>query len=152
MRGRSAACDFDGTEFLLHAVGQAKGPHHQRAQRQRAEQRRRIQGVACTRLRLLFDQAFAPGQADQKRRQEFSDRAAVDDQPLIPRAPPRISALVQPAAGGETLAIIELWRRDVLHERDREPADQTFGAPVELGLPAELRLDAGDHASCAEAA
>jgi hypothetical protein len=31
----------------------------------------------------LFDQAVAPGQADQKRRQKLSDRTSVDDQPMI---------------------------------------------------------------------
>jgi formamidase len=42
VRGRSAACDPDSAEFLLHAVGQAQGPRHQRTQRQRAEDRWRI--------------------------------------------------------------------------------------------------------------
>ena len=39
------------------------------------------------------------------------------------------------------------WR-----QRHREAANQAFGAPVEFGLSAELRLDAGDHASCSEPA
>ena len=52
--------------------------------RQRAQDGRRIQGLARAGLRLLLDQAFAAGEEDQKRRQELSDRAAVDDQPLIP--------------------------------------------------------------------
>ena len=34
----------------------------------------------------------------------------------------------------------------------REAANQAFGAPIEFRLSAELQLDAGDHASCSEAA
>jgi putative FmdB family regulatory protein len=34
-------------------------------------------------LRLLLDQAVAAGEEDPQRRKEFSDRKAVDDQPLI---------------------------------------------------------------------
>src|SRR5437762_8330043 len=37
------------------------------------------------------------------------------------------------------------WR-----QRHRKTAQQAFGAPVEFGLTAKLRLDAGDHASCAK--
>src|ERR1700741_339028 len=37
-------------------------------------------------------------------------------------------------------------------ERHREPADQTFGAPVKIGAAAELRFDAGDDAARAKAA
>src|SRR5713226_5306596 len=85
MRVRSPARDPDRAEFLLHAVRQAQGPRHQRKKRQRAEDRRRIQGVAWPGLRLLLDQSVAARQADQKRREEFSDRAPVDDQPLTPR-------------------------------------------------------------------
>jgi hypothetical protein len=33
---------------------------------------------------LLLRQAVAPDEEDAKRRQEFSDRASVDDQPLSP--------------------------------------------------------------------
>jgi hypothetical protein len=32
---------------------------------------------------VLFDQAIAPCEANQERREKFSDRASVDDQPLI---------------------------------------------------------------------
>src|SRR5205823_13326450 len=35
-------------------------------------------------------------------------------------------------------------------QRHRKTAQQAFGAPVEFGLTAKLRLDAGDHASCAK--
>ena len=84
MRKSSAARDPDGAEFLLHAVRQAQGTRYQRAQRQRPKDRRRIQGVAWTGLRLLLDQAFTPCQAVQERREKLSDRASVDDQPLMP--------------------------------------------------------------------
>src|SRR5258708_39569613 len=82
MHRRVAARDPDGAEFPLHAASRAQGPRHQRTLSQRAEDRRRIQGLAWARLRLLLDQAVAPCEEDQKRCKEFSDRAAVDDQPL----------------------------------------------------------------------
>ena len=70
--------------FFCMPIGQAQGPCHQRAQRQRAQDRRRIQGLARPGLRLLLDaRTVAAGEENKKRRQELSDRAAVDDQPLI---------------------------------------------------------------------
>ncbi len=52
--------------------------------RQRAQDHRRIQGLTRPGLRLLLDQAFAPRQEDQKRCEKLSDRASLDDQPLMP--------------------------------------------------------------------
>ena len=54
--GVIAARDPDRAEFLLHAVRQAQGARHQRAQRQRAEDARSIQGLARSGLRLLLGQ------------------------------------------------------------------------------------------------
>src|ERR1700730_18899765 len=84
MREHIAARHSDGTEFLLHAVGQAQGPCHQRAKRQRAQDRRRIQGLARAGLRLLLDQAFAPRQAKREWCEKRPDRTSLDDQPLMP--------------------------------------------------------------------
>src|SRR5689334_19694918 len=39
-----------------------------------------------------------------------------------------------------------------LRERDRQAADEAFRAPIEFRMAAELRLDAGDHASGPEPA
>ena len=52
---RIAARDPDRAGVLLHAVGQAESHRHQRAQRPRAEDAWRIQGLARPRLRLLFE-------------------------------------------------------------------------------------------------
>jgi hypothetical protein len=83
MRKRFAARDFEGAEFLLHAGGTAEGARHQRAQLERAQNARSVQGLARSRLWLLLDQAFSPREENQKRRQELSDCAAMDDQPLM---------------------------------------------------------------------
>src|ERR1700730_17553585 len=88
MRRRITARDPDRAELLLYALGQAQGPRYQRAQRQRAQDRRPIQGVAWTRLRLLFNQALTACQENPQRRQELSDRTAMDDQPLMRGAGP----------------------------------------------------------------
>lgn len=99
MRKRIAAGDSDSAEFLLHACRQAQGARDQRAQRQCAQDGWRIQGVARPGLRLLFDQTLAACQADKKRRQELSDRAAVDDQPLMYHGrgrPEQIDAAAEP--------------------------------------------------------
>src|SRR5438045_791751 len=83
MRNGIAARDPDGAGVLLHALRQAQSARHQRAQFQRAEDARRIQGLARSRLRLLLEQeAGSASEADAQRRQELSDRAAMDDQPL----------------------------------------------------------------------
>src|SRR5437879_10460270 len=50
------------------------------------------------------------------------------------------------------LEIVEVSRCRILHQRNRQPANQTFGTPVEPGLSSELRLDAGEHAPCADSA
>jgi hypothetical protein len=83
MPGRIAAGDSDGAELFVHAVGQTQGPRRQRALSQRAQDRRRIQGVARPGLWLLLDQAFADRQASPEWCEEFSDRASLDDQPLM---------------------------------------------------------------------
>src|SRR5437588_1242248 len=82
MRAFFAARDPDRTEFLLHAIGQAQGACHQRTQRQCAEDAWRIQGLAQSELRLLLGQAVAVDEKDEEWRQELSDRATLDDQPL----------------------------------------------------------------------
>ena len=53
-------------------------------------------------LRLLLEQAFAPRQAEQNRREELPDRASMDDQPLMPR---RSFAIVEerPVAASEPI-------------------------------------------------
>jgi hypothetical protein len=83
MRKRLATRDLKGAEFLLHAGGTAEGARHQRAQRERTQDAWRVQGLTRSRLRLLFDQTVAACQENQKRRQELSDCAAMDDQPLM---------------------------------------------------------------------
>ena len=83
MRELSAACDFEGTEFLLHAGGEAEGASYQRTQRQCAQDAGSVQSLAWGRLRLLLRQAVSPGEENQKRREEFPDRTSLDDQPLI---------------------------------------------------------------------
>src|ERR1700757_4231318 len=83
LRGDRAARDPDRAEFLLHAVGQAQGDRHQRAQRACAEDARSVQGLARARLRLLLRQeAGAADDQDQERRKGLSHRTALDDQPL----------------------------------------------------------------------
>jgi hypothetical protein len=79
MFSRGAARDSDGTEFLMHAVEQPKGPRHQRTQRPRAESRGQSQSVAWQRLWLLFGQIVAAGHPEQEWGQELPDRTAVDD-------------------------------------------------------------------------
>jgi len=83
MRKPFTARYSDGAEFLLHAIGQAQSARHQRAQRQRAQNTRRVQGLAWSGLRLLFDQTVAARQEDEKRCQKLSDRTSLDDQPLM---------------------------------------------------------------------
>ena len=63
-------------------------------------------------------------------------------------SPARLPALPCATTPGTAL----IGRRVTRRERNRETAHQALGAPVEFGLPAELRLDAGDHAPCAETA
>ena len=53
---RIAARDPHRAGVLLHAVRQAESARHQRTQRQRAEDAWRIQGLARSGLRLLFEQ------------------------------------------------------------------------------------------------
>ena len=94
MRRRFAAGDPDRAGVLLHALRQAESPCYQRAQRQRAQIPRRVQGLARSGLRLLFDEkAGASGEANDERRQEFSNGAALDDQPLM-------STISLPSHGG----------------------------------------------------
>jgi hypothetical protein len=83
MRKRLAARDPKGAEFLLHAGGTTEGARYQRAQCQCTQNAWRVQGLARSRLWLLFDQTVAACQENQKRRQELSDCAAMDDQPLM---------------------------------------------------------------------
>lgn len=56
------------------------------------------------------------------------------------------------AIEGQSLVIGQFHGRELRRQRNGQPADQAFGAPVELGLASELRLDAGDHASGSKAA
>ena len=82
MRQFVAARYLEGPQFPVLAGGQAESARHQRAQRQRAQDAGRIQGLARARLRLLLGQTFAPCQQDQERREKFPDRAPLDDQSL----------------------------------------------------------------------
>jgi hypothetical protein len=83
MRQSVTARDSKGAQLLLHAGVQAQGDRRQRAERKCAEDVGSIQGLARARLRLLFRQTVAAGDEDEKRRQEFPDRAPLDDQPLM---------------------------------------------------------------------
>jgi len=46
------------------------------------------------------------------------------------------------------LESVELTHGPILHQRNRQPANQTFGAPVEFGLSPSCDSIAGDHAPC----
>src|SRR4051812_24393566 len=84
MRKRFAARDPDRASVLLHALRPAESPRHKRAERQRAQVLWRVQGLARSGLRLLLDQeASAFGAENEERCQEFSNGAALDDQPLM---------------------------------------------------------------------
>jgi hypothetical protein len=82
LRSLVATRDPDRTAFRLHAGRQAEGACGQRAQRACAKDACRIQGLARTGLLLLLDQTRAAGEEDEEWREELSDGAAVDDQPL----------------------------------------------------------------------
>jgi hypothetical protein len=83
MRRPIAARDSDSAEFLLHARGETQSPCHQREIGACAEDRRRVQGITRAGMWLLFDQTFAACQENQKWLEKLSDRAALDDQPLM---------------------------------------------------------------------
>src|SRR5258707_13169868 len=83
VRDRIAARHPDRAGVLLYALRQAQGRRHQRTQLERAEDAGRVQGFARSGLRLLlYQETVAAAEADPQRRQELSDRAALDDQPL----------------------------------------------------------------------
>jgi hypothetical protein len=83
VRSFLAARHFEGAELPLHADGTTQGPRHQRAQRQRTQDAWRVQSFARSGLWVLFDQALAPCEENQKRREKLSDRTSLDDQPLM---------------------------------------------------------------------
>ncbi len=68
--------------FFCMSSDKRKAHATNRAQLQRAENPRPVQGLAWRGLRVLFGQAVASGHQDPERRQEFPDRASMDDQPL----------------------------------------------------------------------
>lgn len=84
MRGLRATRHSDRAALLMHAGCNTQVACGQRAQRQRAEDSRRIQGIAWPRLRLLFGrQAFAADDEIALRCEGFPYGKTVDDQSLI---------------------------------------------------------------------
>src|SRR6266481_494528 len=52
--------------------------------------------------------------------------------------------------GSDVASVIRLGCLGLSHHRNQQLTNETFGAPIEQGLPSELRLNAGDHASRSE--
>ena len=82
--GSSPRVILTAPNFFCMPSRPAQGARHQRAQRQRAEDHRpntrprTAAGCGC-----CSGKPSRAGHQDQERRQELSDRAALDDQPLI---------------------------------------------------------------------
>src|SRR6185437_10339312 len=77
-------------------------------------------------------------------------RATYSFAPHRSRRRPQCLGRSQRLLDGRAVRVASLARRRIPGERHRKPADQPFAAPIELGLAAELALDARDHAARAE--